>query len=666
MPDIEPNPGRGAFSWFAYVLFHMRNSLEEVEPGRLPRWARIARGGEQVGSSGELGQYIGTGVDAILEAFPAMLEAALDLEEVLFQADAASALGQSIFDALSAAFDAEVTAAVQRVLPPGPATDEVVQIMQAISTGAATASDILDFVPAPEDVWIIGHQLYRMLCIHQRPFPRDGNGDIDTNAPELTGTEHLDVAATGKVRLCTWAYRHSMLVRHVDEGAIDDQREHVKNFSLGSRRLHTGTLATRASMLYEAPIDNVRVFDFDFVTPSNNNRPNANLPEDAWTVDIAELIELLQQRDYGTGTGGTPDITGATTITIAVREALMQFQAINELEVTGEVDNSTINRLFNLDFERKNVRRAKPYDSAYPFPWLPGSPFVLAKRIEVVNAGADDYEDESITLLRKGTRYAYYPVRVLADIGNADWTKNQGWISDDSVGLTRGFVAMQTRLINPDAGTEEFPSATGRFDGGRWSEGDSATGRFFWAARHTEPWRAGRTGTPDPAEQLFPGPAPTPGAVSRMYQWIPLDNLPPATPPPGAGLVRKMWCSVLQRSLFSDRGMNGLPDQGRVRLEFYDGAVDTRRVRPGSALAAAVLPAFPDHTDMPFIPNPDNHSIDEIDGRRVWFYRRTGLIEIPLTATMACLVVEGIHQSAWDIDGYFDDFRVGFCWHPNS
>lgn len=665
IPDTEPNPGQGAFSWFAYILFHMRNSLEEIEPGRLPRWVRIARGGEHAGEGGDLANYIGQGVDAILEAFPVLLEVALDLEEILYQADAAAALGQSIFDALSAAFDARVRTAVQRVLPPSDATTTALNVMQGISNGFETASDVLDFVPSPEDVWIIGHQLYRMLCIVQRPFPREQNGEIDTDAAALTGPEHIDLTRTGKIRLCTWSYRHSMMIRDVAEGADpEDSEPHVKNFSFGSRRLFEGTLATRASMVYTAPLDDVRLFDFNFgpAAPhadNPNNRPGADA-EDYWTTDIAELITLLQKRGYGTGEGNgvslSPDLTGKTALDDDFERVLMQFQVINDLPITGEVDNSTINRLLNLDFERFNVRRAKRYDEHYPWPWTT-TIRPLSGYMKLVNPGADDYRDENVALERRGTRYAFYPVRPLDQIDASDWREGQGWISDNNV--TRGFVALQTRLVtsnSPSAGGSTPES--GRFDGGRWSEGDSASGRYFWSARHTEPWEAGRSGNPDQATMLFPGPKPTAGAISRMYQWLPLDALEA----PGQDYKLLLWCSALQRSLFSDRGLNGLPDQGRVKLELYDGQVNTRRVRPGTPLASAVLEAFPDHTDMPFIESPNGHPIDAIDSKRVWYYRQSELVEVPANATMACLVVEGIYQSAWDIDGYFDDFRVGFRW----
>ena len=80
-----------------------------------------------------------------------------------------------------------------------------------------------------------------------------------------------------------------------------------------------------------------------------------------------------------------------------------------------------------------------------------------------------------------------------------------GWISDTDDGAVPGFVALQSRLVT---GTKGEPL----FDGGRLSEGEAAEGLLFFAARHVEPWEAGRSGTPE-AGALFEGTQPPQGTI---------------------------------------------------------------------------------------------------------------------------------------------------------
>ncbi|MCA9701531.1 MAG: hypothetical protein KC431_28685, partial [Myxococcales bacterium] len=350
----------------------------------------------------------------------------------------------------------------------------------------------------------------------------------------------------------------------------------------------------------------------------------------------------------------------AEVISDQIRQNLMLFQAINELPIHGEVDNHTINRLMNLDFARKNLKRAKPFDPAFVPPWGNNpTPRPVWGDLLLVNPGAERWLDEAVSLQLR-TPHPYYtvplsPAGILPPSVN-NWPKQQGWLSDPGTG-TRGFVALRSRARNLDDGVP------GRFVGGKWSEGEAASGgSFFFAARHTEPWKDGRTGTP--TEPIFPD-QPNAGAITRMYQWVPLPswldigvngNKPDGT----ANWELYVFATVLQRSLFTDRGASGFPDRGLIRLEGYgaDGFASTVSVREANkAKGAVATELFPDHATTTAA-----LAIDEVDRKRQWYLRKTEPLKVTADMTALCLVAEGVHQSAWDTDAYFDDFRIGYYW----
>ena len=49
------------------------------------------------------------------------------------------------------------------------------------------------------------------------------------------------------------------------------------------------------------------------------------------------------------------------TLYIVRAGRLRAFQQINDIPVTGKLDNATLNRLFHLDFDAKNLKRAKRF-----------------------------------------------------------------------------------------------------------------------------------------------------------------------------------------------------------------------------------------------------------------------------------------------------------------
>lgn len=654
MPDTAPNTQDGnPFSLLAYVLFQVRHALEDNEQaGRPPRWIRVARGAQYKQET--LGSIVGGAVNGMAETLAYMAELTLDLEELLYQTDAAKAMAEVMIKLIQAATDQNFQNGIQTLVGVNSLGD-LGSAMTSVNTAATEVDKYLKYIPEPEDVRGLGHELYRMLCITQQRFPRKAvDNSIDATNQQLLGQDHLVMQDTGKIRLCAWSYAHGVHTRGI--GANEANEKEL--FVFGARRLFAtaanSDLPQRASLTWTDGEDKVVVYDFDF-----NSADTAKKAK-----DIAELVDLLKKHGYDSPTmSPTEDNIEAT-----IRENLMKFQAINELPLTGEVDNDTINRLMNLDFKRKNLRRAKPFDAAFRFPWAPVDPNQptpapptkpLQGPLLLINPGADSYADEALTLTAR-TPHPYYvvplsPAGVLPP-NKTNWPKQQGWISDPSTN-TRGFVALRSRSRQLDKNTP------GRFIGGRFSEGEAAHGQFFFAARHVEPWIDARQGTPGP-DAIFKDSV-SPGAMSRMYQWVELpswlDQANNANKPDGlANWELFVVASVLQRSLFTDRGGSGFPDRGLIRVELYgaDAFTSTISIRDFSKVKASIgTELFPDHATTTAA-----LALPEVDSKRLWTLRSTPALKVPADAKAICLVAEGVHQSAHDIDAYFDDFTLSYFW----
>jgi len=578
-----------------------------------------------------------------------MADLTIRIEELLIQTDAAKAIAEVTVDFIQAASSAEFAAAISVLVGPSFSPD-VTDALDDINAAAQNIETYLDYIPEPEDVRSLGHEIYRLLCVVQNEFPREADGSIETANPELTGVDHIDTDASGKVRLCAWAYGRRVRARGLGPTQIT-----VDIDAFGTRRVFEGgSLPTDSEGQWQGNEDPITVFHFEHTN----------------SVDLGELVELLAAHEYVDATV----LSTITSVTAPLTRLILEFQFINGLPLSGEVDNHTINRLMNLDFARRNLRRAKPFDADADWPWgtdpvTPPDPVVSGRELLVVNPGADDFSDEGIVPIPR-TPYRYYEVRTAGIIGDANTLpEGQGWVAD-SGGLL-GFVALRSRFRNTDEGIE------GRYDGAIWSEGEAADGQYFWTARHVEPWRGGRTGDPS-ADALFGsfGAAPpATGLQSRMFQWIPVPGSlfthPFPSVPPGSTARLFVVASVLQRSLYRDRGTAGLPDQGRIRIEaydntYYDGAATVLQARdPAQAVASSETSWFPDHGTTAVA-----LSLDEVDRKRVWFLRKTTEMDLTGIAniTAFCLVAEGQHQSAYDTDAYFDDFRVEYFWRivPNA
>jgi hypothetical protein len=631
MADEQPpsTTTGNVFSLMAYVLFQVRHALEDFEEaGRPPRWVRVARAAPE--KQEFLGNIVSLAVNGIAETTSLLADLTLEIEELLYQTDAAKAIGEVMLRMIQAMTDQTFQDGVRNLAGEGTLTN-VKGAMDTINNAATQAEKYLKYIPEPEDVHGMGHELYRLLCIVQRAMPRTADNAIDTANPELTGIDHLVQNESGKVRLMAWAYGHGIETHSI--GASETGKKEL--FKLGSRRLfntaNASGLAAQSKMIWSR--DEIKVTIFQLTYGAGG------------TDDLKELVELLQLHGYN-----SPAMPAQpTSLSPDIRENLMKFQAINELPITGELDSHTLNRLLHLDFARKNLRRARPYDASFVWPWDIVPARQISSTLPVVNPGGDAPADEGITQIQ-GSPLRYYEVPT-RPASASNWPRGTGWIRDSAGPI--GFMVVESRRRNRDD-----KNVPGRFLGAKWSEGESAHGQYFYAARLSEPWVDGRFGPAGPGN-LAPTP-PAARSISRMYQWIPL---PSWLQPPSNTQTWTLWvyASALQRSLFTNRDQEGYPDQGRIILERYESDgynLGTVTVRvPTNSKDARATQWFPDLTATTAA-----LTLDQVDRNRLWLLRKTEPMQVPQGTVALCLVAEGEHRSGLDTDAYFDDFQVHYYW----
>jgi hypothetical protein len=616
---ISGNP----FSLIAYLLFKVRHSLEDVEePNRPPRWVRIARAR---GAQGPIATGVQAAVNGLSDVVWYMADLGLRIQDVLQQTDAAKALAEVSIDFLRAATSPSFTEGISALTglqlggtPIEGVNDTLLKIKQH-----------LDYIPDPDDVRVVGHELYRLLCLEQLPLPRTAAGAVDE--ARVDPLVHLDWQKSGKMTLMQLAFSQALSVQ-VAGGTVDLTR-------YGARRVWKAAdparLPTRSQVRWKANAE----AQVDLTIEGNR--------------DLEETHTLLERLGYT-----DPAATGAarTSFSAELIRRLRRFQVINGLPLTGALDNATLNALLNLDFGAKNLRRAKAFDAAALPAWVDqveatGAPALPAGYFPLVNPSADSPEAEGVTVQTKAgfPRYRYYVVGApLPATGSAPVPAGGGWISDAGPGVVPGFVALQSRMRSADEGRNE---------GGFLSEGEASNGTFFFVARFTEPWIAGREGLPGEDALFSPQgvPALPAGSVSRIYQWIPLGFL---TRPEGWEL--SVTASCLRRSLYEERsGTAGVPDQGTLAVEFYDAAYFTgnrgTRRDPTKALAVREAPRFPDQAAA-----AQALTLSEVARRRVWTRQEVTDVPVPAGAAAMLVILQGHYQAGYDIDAYFDDVQVSW------
>ena len=325
----------------ALLLKAVRTSLENSKrPDQAPRWVRIDRvrqfADPKGGDSSAIAKGLMTAMGAVVMAISYLQRFTLDANDLLIQGDAAKALLEVSADLIKQATSKDFINALQVAVGQDPSpTSPIPQVGDVIDQ----ILKYTDYVPEPEDLKVIGEQLYGLLAIEQLT---DGTVDDKTLA-------HVDIAKTGKLRLLHWGFWKPFKVQNLGKGDLSSSDVYV----LGARRLPAtaaGKLPTLARGNWGDPGSVEVVYELDFTG-------------DGMGKDIAEANHVLDNLGYA----AKYPASDPKTLSDSFATRLRVFQKINDIAVTGALDNATLNRLVHLDFANKNLKRAKPYrDDALP------------------------------------------------------------------------------------------------------------------------------------------------------------------------------------------------------------------------------------------------------------------------------------------------------------
>lgn len=654
------------FDAIAYLLYEMRHSIEQERGGRPPRWLRMARAKDAQGEADVIGKGVKIAVEGFINAVSWMSELVLDIEELLVQTDAAKALLETSTKFIETATGPDFKAGLEALT--GASLDS--NVVSAINNSMQSVNQVLDYIPEPEDVAGISHELYRLLALEQWPLPPRSNESILQVTDGSTGPDdHIRLGVsdrTGKLRLLQWAFGLEYTIHGLGPLENPESEKAEGIVRLGARRLASSMspLAASSRAVWTRTEKDFEIFQFSY----------GSAPDD--TKDIQEAHQVLDLLGYyyypTTGDPVTPS-NASDPMKKSVEELerrLERFQEVNDIAVTGQLDNETLNRLFNLDYGRKSLTRAKPFDASAIT--TVASAIQRSGYFTLINHDAELPHDGVKT---DKTKYPYYTASQTVPLNSTPSPSPTGWLTDpltsikvpekdslspdwSEVARRQGFVAMHSRELVTLADNRQVYDYHEQSHW-KYSEGESASGNFFFCAVGKQPWIAARFAALDPSsDALFPPhDAPANGTFSQMYQWVNLQPLLDAQSNWGIASSTDIYLSAscLQRSLFRESTV----DQGRLRIEAYASAdlSATGLSRPHPQVGA-----YPDYAQTAWFPSSEavdsalhlSHSAR----KRNWVYRKTADFKLPAGADRLLLILEGQHRAAQDTDAYFDNIML--------
>jgi hypothetical protein len=320
------------------LLATLRNALEATKlEGQSPRWVRIARIRDYMEADDIVSKAVVPAVDkGLIVAMYYILEFALRAKEFLIQADAGHALFEASIKMLQILTTNEFSDSIAAVF--GDDTHGANPLAASNSTITEIAK-IIDKTPTPEDLDVIGKELFTLLSIMQL--------DLDDAKLGNTTEIHISVEKSGKVRLLQMALAKKSAITLRGLGKGRNGEKDIKY--IGGRRLWKAEplkLPARAKGIWTTKrmTDELSDTVYDFGFEGNK--------------DLVEINELLEAMGYT-----KPEVPKKDVFGEELERRLRQFQFINNLKVNAKLDNSTLNRLLHLDFENKSIERAKPFDA---------------------------------------------------------------------------------------------------------------------------------------------------------------------------------------------------------------------------------------------------------------------------------------------------------------
>lgn len=330
------------FKAIALLLKSVREALEGVKrTGQAPRWVRIARIRDYQGATDYISKGVIPAVDkGFIFSILYLSDLTLRAQDLLFQADSAKALIEVSGEMLKTVTKDEFAQSLAAVVGQEGVTNPLGPAGGVIDT----VLTFVDKIPEPEDLEAIGKELYGLLCIEQLALDEAGF----TQASD----KHINISASGKVRLLQMALTAKTatdpnLVKSVTIRGLGTNKDKKQVISwLGGRRITETIAPTKALGVWGEGTEIETVYEFSFDAAENGK-------------DLEEANSLLEQLEYT-----TPAISDKRTFSTDFAKRLRRFQKINDLPITGALDNDTLNRLWHLNFKEKNLERAKPADEA--------------------------------------------------------------------------------------------------------------------------------------------------------------------------------------------------------------------------------------------------------------------------------------------------------------
>ncbi|WP_148717122.1 peptidoglycan-binding domain-containing protein [Chitinolyticbacter meiyuanensis] len=332
-PAPVPVPGDRAdnpFRALALLLEAVRTSLESSKaPSKAPRWVRIVRVREF--KDDVIAGGVSKTVDVLVTALGYLQRFSLDATDLLIQGDAAKALVEVSAEFIKKATSKEFVNALELAIGQEPSASAPIPDVGSVIDKIVA---IADKVPEPEDLEVIGRELYKLLSI-----------DLKTSEDDLAAatTDHVLIETTGKLRLLQWGLGNTFKLQNFGKGATPSEAVLT---SLGSRRVWLATnakLPQRTIGKWGDANNQETVFELQFAG-------------DKAGADIAEANTILDGLGYPVPSG-----LDRKVFSDKFAERLKAFQKINGLELSGKLDKATLNRLLHLDTETQSLKRAKRY-----------------------------------------------------------------------------------------------------------------------------------------------------------------------------------------------------------------------------------------------------------------------------------------------------------------
>ena len=335
MADTTPATSDGRadnpFRAVAILLDGVRIGLESRQrQDQAPRWVRVVRVREFRDDA--IAKGVMKAMDVLTLAVAYLQRFTLDANDLLIQGDAAKALVEVSAEFIKTATSKEFINSLEVAVGQDPSPDSPIPDVANIIDKIV---QIADKVPEPEDLKVIGAALYKLLAIEQAP--------LDEAKLGATTESHIVLERTGKLRLLQFGFDQSFRLQNFGKGASVSSLDVNR---LGARRLWavaTDKLPGKSVGKFgEAPnVENVWELDFS---------------ADKAGIDVQDANSILEALGYA-----TPAVPDRKIFGGEFAGRLRAFQQINDIPVTGKLDNATLNRLFHLDFDAKNLKRAKRF-----------------------------------------------------------------------------------------------------------------------------------------------------------------------------------------------------------------------------------------------------------------------------------------------------------------